>query len=58
MNNDNFEFWKMAYTMKNGISIDMLRRAVYTKSNLYGEITVEQFKEITGEDFENISGNN
>lgn len=51
MNNDNFDFWKMAYDMKNGISIDMLRQAVITEKNPYGDLTKEQFKEICNKDF-------
>ena len=51
MNNDNFNFWKMVYDM-NAIDINTLRKAVKTTSNPYGEISEEQFKEITGVDFE------
>ncbi|ENY98746.1 hypothetical protein HMPREF1092_03304 [Clostridium thermobutyricum] len=51
MNNDNFNFWKMVYDMK-AIDINTLRKAVKTTSNPYGEISEEQFKEITGVDFE------
>ncbi|WP_243283782.1 hypothetical protein [Clostridium thermobutyricum] len=51
MNNDNFNFWKMVYDMK-AIDINTLRQAVKTTSNPYGEITEEQFKEISGVDFE------
>ena len=51
MNNDNFNFWKMVYDMK-AIDINTLRKAVKTTSNPYGEITEEQFKQITGVDFE------
>ena len=50
MNNDNFNFWKMVYDMK-AIDINTLRKAVKTTSNPYGEITEEQFKQITGVDF-------
>lgn len=57
MNNDNFEFWKMAFDMK-AIDITLLRQAVITEKNPYGDLTKEQFKEISQEDFENIPGNN
>ena len=50
MNNDNFNFWKMVYDMK-AIDTNTLRQAVKTTSNQYGEITEEQFKQITGVDF-------
>ncbi|WP_317312269.1 hypothetical protein [Clostridium thermobutyricum] len=51
MNNDNFNFWKMVYDMK-AIDINTLRKAVKTTSNPFGEISEEQFKQITGVDFE------
>lgn len=57
MNNDNFEFWKMAFDMK-ATDITLLRQAVITEKNPYGDLTKEQFKEISQEDFENILGNN
>ncbi|WP_338627497.1 XkdX family protein [Clostridium baratii] len=57
MNNDNFEFWKMAFDMK-AIDITLLRQAVITEKNPYGDLTKEQFKEISQEDFENVLGNN
>lgn len=57
MNNDNFEFWKMAFDMK-AIDITLLRQAVITEKNPYGDLNKEQFKEISQEDFENILGNN
>ncbi|MBN1055673.1 XkdX family protein [Clostridium botulinum] len=44
------EFWKMCFNMK-VIDSDFLRQAVVTDSNKYGDITTEQFKEITKEDF-------
>lgn len=50
MNNDNFEFWKMAYNM-DCADIDTLKEVVKTEKNRYGEITPEEFKEITGEEF-------
>lgn len=51
MNNDNFNFWEMVYDIK-AIDINTLRQAVKTTANPYGEITEEQFKEISGVDFE------
>lgn len=51
MNNDNFNFWKMAYDMK-AIDINTLRQAVKTTVNPYGEISEDEFKTITGVDFE------
>ncbi|WP_338609516.1 XkdX family protein [Clostridium baratii] len=57
MNNDNFEFWKMAFDMK-AIDITLLRQAVITEKNPYGDLTKEQFKEISQEDFENIPSDN
>lgn len=40
----------MAYD--NGwIEIDLLRQAVITDTNLFGDITKEEFKEITGQEF-------
>lgn len=48
--NDNFVFWKTAY-IGGYIDIEMLKSAVITESNRYGEITPEEFKEITGEEF-------
>lgn len=44
------DFWKMAFD--NGwVGIDMLRQAVITETNPFGDITKEEFKEITGQDF-------
>lgn len=43
-------FWLMAYKNK-WATIDQLRLVVKTASNPYGEITPEEFKTITGEDF-------
>lgn len=51
MNNNQFPFWKMAYEAK-WATIDQMRMVVYTESNRYGVITVEQFEEITGEPFD------
>lgn len=44
------DFWKMAYDLS-WIGIDVLRQAVITETNPFGDISKEQFKEITGEDF-------
>lgn len=44
------EFWKMCFDMK-VIDADFLRQAVITDSNKFGDITTEQFKKITSEDF-------
>jgi len=43
-------FWKMAYNMK-WVSAEQLRLAVVTESNLYGEISVEEYKDITNKEF-------
>ena len=43
-------FWNLAYKYK-WVTIDQLRLAVRTESNPYGEITPEEFKTITGQDF-------
>lgn len=47
---DNYEFWKMVWNMK-AITISELRRAVKTEQNPFGEISPEEFKQISGEDF-------
>ena len=43
-------FWRLAYKSK-WVTIDQLRLAVKTVSNPYGEITPEEFEDITGEAF-------
>ena len=48
------EFWKMCFDMK-VIDADFLRQAVKTDKNPYGDITADQFKEITGEEFIKVS---
>ena len=48
------EFWKMVFDM-NVIDAEFLRQAVITDINKFGDITVEQFKEITGEEFIKVS---
>lgn len=44
------EFWKMCFDLK-VIDAEYLKQAVITDSNKYGDITVEQYKEITGIEF-------
>lgn len=44
------DFWKMAYDNQ-WVDVDMIRQAVITDTNPFGDITKEQFKEITGQDF-------
>lgn len=46
----NFDFWKMAYDM-GAIDIDMLKQAVKTDDNPFGEITTDEFKIICKQDF-------
>lgn len=41
-------FWKLAYEMK-WVNAALLRQAVQTEDNPYGEITPEEFAAITGE---------
>ncbi|MDX8367797.1 XkdX family protein [Cytobacillus sp. IB215665] len=43
-------FWKLAYSLK-WVSIDKLRLVVKTDANPHGEITEDEFKQITNEDF-------
>ncbi|MGG3012311.1 XkdX family protein [Brevibacillus parabrevis] len=43
-------FWNLAYKYK-WVTIDQLRLAVKTDTNPFGEITPEEFKQITGQDF-------
>ena len=49
----NFDFWKMAYDM-GAIDVDMLRQAVKTDANPYGEISKDEFKTICGQDFDPV----
>ena len=44
------DFWKMAYDNQ-WVDVDMIRQAVITDTNPFGDITKEEFKEITGQDF-------
>jgi len=43
-------FWKMAYNMK-WVTAEQLRLAVITETNPYGEITTEEYKDITNKEF-------
>ncbi|MFL1677482.1 XkdX family protein [Paenibacillus dendritiformis] len=43
-------FWKLAFECK-WIDAEGLRAAVKTESNPFGEISPEEYKEITGIDF-------
>lgn len=43
-------FWNLAYKYK-WVTIEQLRLVVKTDSNPFGEITPDEFKKITGEDF-------
>lgn len=43
-------FWKMAYNLK-WVTADQLRLAVKTEANPFGEISSEEYKEITKQDF-------
>lgn len=43
-------FWKLAYNMK-WVTSEQLRLAVITESNKFGEITSEEYAEITGIQF-------
>ena len=43
-------FWNIAYKQK-WVNIDQLRLAVRTASNPFGDITPEEFKQITDKDF-------
>lgn len=45
-----YAFWKMAYDYK-WVDTAKLRLAVKTPDNPYGEITPEEFFQITGEQF-------
>ncbi|MGO3751221.1 MAG: XkdX family protein [Peptoniphilaceae bacterium] len=43
-------FWTLAYK-RHWVTIDQLRLVVKTEDSPYGEITPEEFEEITGEKF-------
>lgn len=40
-------FWEIAF-MRKWIDVERLKLVVKTENNPYGEITVEEYKEITG----------
>ena len=44
-------FWKMAYD-NDWVTKEELRYAVRTSENPFGDITKEEYKEITGADFD------
>lgn len=44
------EFWKLAYE-RNWVDATTLKKAVKTDKNPYGEITPEEYKDITGIEF-------
>ena len=44
------EFWRLAYNRK-WVKAEQLRLAVITESNPYGEITPEEYEQITGTKF-------
>lgn len=48
--NINYDFWEMAYNSR-AINIDLLRQAVITSKNPFGDINEAEFKTITGIDF-------
>ena len=48
------EFWKMCFDLK-VVDADFIRQTVITDKNPYGDITADQFKQITGEDFIKVS---
>lgn len=41
------EFWRLAYNRK-WVTAEQLRLAVITDTNKFGEITPEEYEEITG----------
>ncbi|UHA72307.1 XkdX family protein [Paenibacillus sp. 481] len=43
-------FWKLAFEQK-WIDVSQLRKVVKTDANLFGEITPQQFADITGQAF-------
>ncbi|MFF0829215.1 XkdX family protein [Brevibacillus sp. NPDC003359] len=43
-------FWTLAFSMK-WVTVEKLRLAVKTTSNPFGEISPEEFKKITNQDF-------
>ncbi|RIJ63589.1 XkdX family protein [Rummeliibacillus sp. POC4] len=47
----NYTFWTNAYKW-GWVTAELLKGAVKTKSNPFGEISLEEYKTITGIDFE------
>lgn len=45
------KFWALAFAMK-WVTAEALKGAVRTDTNLFGEITPQEYKEITDIDFE------
>lgn len=45
------KFWALAFTMR-WVTAEALKGAVKTESNPFGEITPEEYKTITGEEYE------
>jgi len=43
-------FWLLAFSRK-WVTAEQLRLAVKTEKNPYGDITPEEYKQITGQDF-------
>jgi len=43
-------FWTLAYT-RHWVTADQLKGAVITATNPYGQITPEEFQQITGEEY-------
>ena len=43
-------FWQLAYS-REWVTVDQLRLAVKTENNPYGQITADEFKTITSEDY-------
>jgi hypothetical protein len=46
----NYSFWKMAFDYK-WVNTTNLKGAVKTDTNLFGEITPDEYKMITGQDY-------
>lgn len=43
-------FWQLAYNSK-WVTIDQLRLAVKTEANPFGQISTDEFKQITNEEY-------
>jgi hypothetical protein len=50
MKSPSYDWWKLAYS-QGWITAEDLRMFVLTEENPYGEITPEEYKQITGIDF-------